>query len=117
MRADGVGDDRVFAAAPGDSGAEHCVRPFVIMGHRLAHVVEQAAAPRAHSVEPELTGDHAGEARYLDRMLPLVLRERQAELEATDQGDDLVRCSGQAQYREGFATGDADLALDVFFDG
>ena len=70
-------------------GADDGVRAVELVGQRLADVVHERGAARELEVEPQLLGHHAAQERRLDGVLPLVLGEAGAVVEAAHQVDDL----------------------------
>ena len=63
--------------------------PFLLVGQRLADVVEEAAALGQLDVGPDLGRHHAGQPRHLLRVLEAVLAVGGAVPEPTDHPDEL----------------------------
>ena len=93
---DGLDDRLGLAEATDEVGADDVVRPLDLVRQHLADVVQERRAADDVDVGPDLRGQHGADVRRLDRVLQLVLAVRRAELEPTDDLDDLGVQAGHA---------------------
>ncbi len=74
-----------LAIAPGQLCADLRVSALHLVVGRLAHVVQQAAAPRQAPVQAQLLGHHAAQVGHLQAVLEHVLAVAGAELEPAQE--------------------------------